>query len=202
MMRWLIPLLAGSLFGHAAVAAEVKERTTYFTVRGSTLEELDRDLNRKGPLMSATGVRHPGSTQVKFDGRVTYREAPNGLCSVGKTNLGVHLVKTLPKWSPPRAATAETRIVWKTLADDIARHEADHVKIAKLWLKKMESAIRNLGPSKSCEAMETRVDKVTATYLADHERAQRDFDTIEGREMNMRLRRLLKQNIREATAEQ
>lgn len=206
MTRWLIPaltgpLLAATLLGQAALAAEVKERTTFFTVRGSTLEELDRDLNRKGPLMSATGVRHPGSTQVKFDGRVSYRESPDGRCRVERTNLGVHLVKTLPKWSPPKSATPETRIVWKTLADDIARHEADHVKIAKLWLKKMESAIRNLGPSRDCEAMEARVDKVTASYLASHEGAQRDFDTIEGREMNMRLRRLLKQNIREATAD-
>lgn len=201
MIRWLIPLLIGSLSGQAVLAAEVKERTTYFTVRGTTLDELDRDLNRKGPLMTATGVRHPGSTQVKFDGRVTYRESTSGGCQVGKTNIGVHLVKTLPKWTPPRAATPETRIVWKTLADDIARHEEDHVKIAKLWLKKMESAVRNLGSSADCAAMEARVNKVTASYLASHEKAQRDFDTLEGREMNMRLRRLLKQNIREAAAE-
>ena len=128
MMRWLFPLLAGALLGSAASAAEVKERTTYFTVRGTTLDELDRDLNRKGPLMTGTGVRHPGSTQVKFDGRVTYRETPDGPCRVERTNLGVHLVKTLPKWSTPKAATPQTRIVWKTLSDDIARHEADHAR--------------------------------------------------------------------------
>jgi predicted secreted Zn-dependent protease len=201
MMRWLFPLLSGALFGSAVMAAEVKERTTYFTVRGTTLEELDRDLGRKGPLMSETGVRHPGSTQVKFDGRVTYRETPNGLCRVERTNLGVHLVKTLPKWSTPRSATPQTRIVWKTLSDDIARHEADHARIAKLWLKKMDSALKNLASEPTCDAMEARVEAVTATYLANHERAQRDFDTIEGREMNMRLRRLLKANIREAATQ-
>lgn len=200
MMRWLFPLFAGTFVAQAALAAEVKERTTYFTVRGTTLDELDRDLNRKGPLMTATGVRHPGSTQVKFDGRVSYREQPNGQCRVEKTDLGVHLVKTLPKWTAPKAATPQTRIVWKTLADDIARHEADHVKIAKLWVKKMESAIRNLGASPNCTAMEARVDGVTARYLRDHEKAQRNFDTLEGREMNMRLRRLLKENIQEATS--
>ncbi|KQT53267.1 hypothetical protein ASG43_18780 [Aureimonas sp. Leaf454] len=201
MMRWLFPLLAGALLGSVASAAEVKERTTYFTIRGTTLDDLDRDLNRKGPLMTGTGIRHPGSTQVKFDGRVTYRETPDGTCRVERTNLGVHLVKTLPKWSTPKKATPQTRIVWKTLSDDIARHEDDHARIAKLWLKKMESALRNLGTERSCDRMEARVDSVTATFLANHERAQREFDMIEGREMNMRLRRLLKENIRKAEAE-
>lgn len=181
-------------------AAEVKERTAYFTLRGTTLDDLDRELSRKGPRVPSTGFRHPGATQVKFSGRVTYQQ--NGRsCRVAKAELGLNLVKTLPRWTAPKAASKATAIVWKTLSDDIARHEGDHARIARLWLKKMESAVRNLEAEPTCEAMEARVNGVSATYLAEHERAQIRFDTVEGRDMNRRLKRLLTKNVAEAIAQ-
>ncbi|BDA85094.1 peptidase [Aureimonas sp. SA4125] len=198
MLRRL-PILALAL---AAVlpagAADIRQKTTYFTVRGETLEELDRDLGRKGPLMSATGSRHPGATEVKFGGKVTYKPK-DGSCRVASTALTLNLVETLPKWSRPKAASTRTAIIWKTLSDDIARHEAQHSNIARTYVKKMESALRNLAPERDCDAMEARVNAVSARYLAWHQDAQTQFDVIEGREMNMRLRRLLKLNVAEAT---
>lgn len=194
----LVALLAGST--SAALAADIREHTRYFSIGGSTLEELDRDLSRNGPLMAGTNMRHPGATEVKFDGKVTYKP-DGGLCRVAKTELTLRLVKTLPKWSAPNSATPSVALIWKTLSDDIARHEGDHARIARSYVRKMESAIRNLGAAKTCEEMEARVNAVSARYLAAHQAAQVEFDVIEGREMNMRLRRLLKRNIAEASAE-
>ncbi|GGD18094.1 DUF922 domain-containing Zn-dependent protease [Aureimonas glaciei] len=183
-----------------ASAADIRQKTTYFTVRGATLEELDRDLDRKGPLMSATGSRHPGATTVKFGGKVTYKPE-DGSCHVDSTALTLHVTETVPKWARPKAATATTAIIWKTLSDDIARHEAQHANIARGYVKKMESALRNLAPEPDCDAMQARVDAVSARYLAWHQQAQAQFDVMEGREMNMRLRRLLKANVADAALE-
>lgn len=197
-MRTILSSLAASLIAVAAGhAAEIKERTKYFIVTGTTLEELDRDLSRKGPLMSATGVRHPGATEVKFDGRVIYKPGER-TCAVASTALSLSLVMTLPKWTGPKSASATTAIVWKTLADDISRHEADHARIAKMYVKKLESAVRNIQPLPTCEAMEARVNAVSARYLAEHQRAQVEFDVVEGREMTGRLKRLLSRNVRQA----
>jgi predicted secreted Zn-dependent protease len=195
--------LAALLLGAAATAhaADIRERTKYFTIGGTTLEELDRDLGRKGPVMAGTGMRHPGATEVKFDGKVTYKPTKDGRCAVAKTDLTLHLVKTLPKWTAPKTATPTVALIWKTLSDDIARHEGDHARIARGYVKKMESAIRNLGAAPSCEAMEARVNAVSARYLAAHQAAQVEFDVIEGREMNMRLGRLLKRNVAAAEAQ-
>ncbi|TFF27438.1 DUF922 domain-containing protein [Jiella endophytica] len=173
-----------------ADAASIREKTTYFAVRGSTLAELDHDLNRRGPFVSETGIRHPGATEVKFDGQVTYKATPDG-CAVDKTNLSLDLEMTLPRWVPPKRVSARTRLIWDTLEKDIKRHENHHAAIAKRWLKRMEMAIRNLRAESSCSQMEAVVKNVTARYLAGHERAQIEFDTIEGREVNMRLRRAL-----------
>lgn len=200
-MTWFLAAALLAVSTLAVAAADIKERTKYFTVRGSTLEELDRELGRKGPLMTATGLRHPGATEVKFDGRVSYTPAVRS-CRVTRTELSLRLVKTLPKWNSPKSASPTVSLIWKTLADDIARHEADHARIAKSYVKKMESAIRNLAPEKTCAAMEARVNAVSASYLAAHQRAQLEFDVAEGREMNSRLKRLLKRNVREAAASQ
>lgn len=183
-----------------ASAADIRQKTTYFTVRGATLEELDRELDRKGPLMATTGSRHPGATEVKFGGKVTYKPK-DGSCSVDSTALTLHVTETVPKWARPKTATAATAIIWKTLSDDIARHESQHANIARSYVKKMESALRNLAPERSCDAMQARVDAVSARYLAWHQEAQAQFDVVEGREMNMRLRRLLKRNVEGAALE-
>ncbi|NDW05438.1 DUF922 domain-containing Zn-dependent protease [Jiella pacifica] len=186
LVAFCLPAVAG--------AASVREKTTYFAVRGSTLAELDQDLNRRGPFVSDTGIRHPGATQVKFDGKVTYKRTPEG-CAVDATNLSLDLEMTLPKWIQPKRVPAHTKLIWETLEKDIRRHENRHAAIARNWLKRMESAIRNLRTEPNCSAMEEMVNTVTHRYLAGHERAQIEFDTIEGREVNFRLRRALSRAV-------
>lgn len=177
-------------------AATIRQRTTYFIVRGSTLEELDQDLQRRGPLLSGTGARHPGSTEVKFDGQIDYKKTRRG-CEVDTTDLSLRLNMTLPRWTPPARVDRSTLIVWRTLEADIQRHEEQHAAIAKNYLKRMEMAIRNLLPERTCEAMEAQVNSVTARYLAEHERVQLEFDAREGREMERRLRRAISRAFRE-----
>ncbi|MCQ0986233.1 DUF922 domain-containing Zn-dependent protease [Jiella marina] len=191
--------VALSLAGAAAVgagAASITEKTTYFAVKGSTLAELDQDLNRRGPFLSETGVRHPGATEVTFDGKVSYKRTSEG-CEVDQTNLSLNLEITLPKWTPPKRVSPQTRLIWQTLEADIVRHENRHAAIAKNWLKRTESALRNLRPERTCREMEAMVNTVTARYLAGHERAQVEFDTIEAREVNFRLRRALYRAVQE-----
>jgi predicted secreted Zn-dependent protease len=182
-----------------AQAASINERTTYFTVRGSTLEQLDRELNRKGPTAGTAGERHPGATQVAFGGRVTYSPAERS-CKVGRTQFTLKLVKILPRWTPTRSSSAATVIIWRTLAQDIARHEEDHARLARSYVRRMENAVRNLGRRRTCAELESAVNATTARYLREHEREQKAFDAREGREVNWRLRRLLKKNVADALA--
>ncbi|MBO0902117.1 DUF922 domain-containing Zn-dependent protease [Jiella sonneratiae] len=192
----LLMVAAGLALPTVADAASIHEKTTYFAVRGATLGELDRDLNNHGPFVADTGIRHPGATEVKFDGKVTYKATPEG-CAVDRTNLSLQLETTLPRWIEPKRVSPRTKLIWETLEKDIRRHEARHSAIAKHWLKRMESAIRNLRPERTCQSMEAMVNTVTRRYLAGHERAQIEFDTIEGREVNFRLRKAFSRAISE-----
>lgn len=176
-------------------AAQITETTTYFNIRGSTLEELDAQMQRQGPVVGTGGLRHPGATRVQFDGYVTFRRH-DGRCRVDETELGLDLEMTLPRWKSGRGASPETALIWRTISEDIARHEREHADIARHWLRRMEGALRNLKPQRDCRRMEESVNATTRRYLRMHERAQRDFDIVEGREVNVRLRRALRANIR------
>ncbi len=190
----LVALAMSVGLGDAARAGTIKQTTRFFAVHGTTLAELDRDLNRAGPYVSETGMHHPGATEVRFNGTVTYKTVRGG-CAVDKTNVGLNLDIMLPKWRQPRRVARQTVIVWDTLAADIRRHEMQHAAIAKNYLKRMEMALRNLRPERSCAAMEARVNQVTDRYLSGHQQAQIEFDKVEGREVNVRLRRALSRTL-------
>lgn len=192
MLRTIALLILAAACATPVVAAQVREETTYFTIRGSTLEELDLELATRGPLLGTSGARHPGATRVTFGGNVTY-DAVQGRCRVDEVNLSLDVEMTLPRWNPPRNADEETILIWRTLSRDIERHERDHADIARHWLRRLEGALRNLRPRQTCEAMERSVQATTERYLRWHERAQTDFDIVEGREVNYRLRRLLRE---------
>ena len=121
---------------------------------------------------------------------MTYKRVPDG-CAVKDATISLALDITLPKWFRPKRVDSRTALIWQTLERDIHRHENRHAAIAKNWLKRMESAIRNLQIERDCASMQAMVNTVTARYLAGHQHAQTEFDTIEGREVNMRLRRAL-----------
>lgn len=176
-------------------AQQIREQTTYFTVRGATLSELDDELMERGPVVGAGGQRHMGATKVEFDGKITYR--PDGKrCRVDTTNLTLSLEMMLPRWKPRSEAAEKTALLWRTLSRDIERHERQHADIAKTWIRKMENAIRGLGPETDCAAMEARVQRTADIFLRRHEAAQQAFDKKEGREMGLRLRRALRDDIR------
>ena len=180
-----------------ATAGSLEQKTRYFAVRGSTLSELDDSLSRAGPVIEQTGRRHPGATSVKFDGEVTYKRVPEG-CAVKDATISLALDITLPKWARPKRVDSRTALIWQTLEKDITRHERRHAEIAINFQKRMESALRNLRPERDCATMERMANTVMSRYLAEHERKQIEFDTIEGREVDFRLRRAFNRSMEEA----
>lgn len=189
--------VAASLFSLPVLAGQVKESTTYFMVRGSTFDELDRAMGMHGPQLRNGGERHAGSTQVTFDGNATYRTI-GGRCGVDRASYRLSLHQTLPRWNAPKGADARTKILWKTLHDDIAVHENHHSAIAKTALKRIEDTVRGLPPMADCGKMEAKVNSTVRGIIADHDREQLAFDRSESRAIDSRLARELRRNLQVA----
>lgn len=178
----------------AAADTIVNKQISYFSITGTTAEELDRALIAKGPLTGQTGLRHPGITRIRFGGHVTYIEKENR-CYVSKARvtLSTHLI--LPRWTNRKNAGANLKLIWDTLSADIKRHEERHAEIARTHARSMEQAFLALPPQESCKAMQTLVADTSSAAIEAHDRDQARFDRIEGINFEARLVRLLKYKL-------
>jgi predicted secreted Zn-dependent protease len=191
-------LLAASLLGLMAlpVSAESLTKTySYFSVGGRTLDELEDQLNRRGPQVKSTGRRHPGATQMQFNTRLGYTEK-NGSCRVTEASVTVKAKVILPRWRQRGKAEQDVRVIWDTLSGDIKRHEEQHVMIAQDHARELENKLLRLGRQKSCAVAGEKAKATADKVLAKHDRAQEKFDREESANFEKRMLKLLRQRMK------
>jgi predicted secreted Zn-dependent protease len=179
-----------ALAGTSAQASGFTREYTYFSIGGSTLAEIEQELERRGPEVSTTNRRHPGATRMKFTTRVTYGET-GGRCGVVKAAVNLNANMILPRWRRPRAAETDVRLIWDTLSADIKRHEESHVVIARNHARELETALSQISGLGTCDEAQARVEQTTARILERHEEEQIRFDRIESANFESRMMRLL-----------
>jgi len=183
-----------ALTASGAAAATVSKSYSYFSIGGSTLDEIESELATRGPRVQNSGRRHPGVTQMEFKTRIGFGEQ-DGSCRVVQADVTVKAKVILPKWRRPKRADADVRLIWDTLASDIKRHEESHVVIAKNHARELEQALRAIPPQQNCKQVGDKVKVVTAKILAKHGDAQDAFDRVEGINFESRLLRLLRYRL-------
>nr|CAD6603885.1 hypothetical protein RKHAN_01496 [Rhizobium sp. Khangiran2] len=185
-------LVAMCMLSSTASAEPLISKTYgYFSIGGKTAEALDRELERRGPVTNATGHRHPGATEIKFGGEVTYLERGKE-CSVGNVKVTLKTNLILPRWKNRRTAEKNLRFIWDTLSADIKRHEERHAEIARTYARTLERDLHALRSASSCPELEKKVGAVTKRVLEAHDRDQMRFDRIESKNFDNRMMRLLK----------
>jgi len=190
-------LLAASLVGLTALpsAAESLTKTySYFSVGGTTLDELEDQLNRRGPQVKSTGRRHPGATQMQFNTRLGYQEK-GGYCRVIEATVTVKAKVILPRWRQRGKAEQDVRVIWDTLSSDIKRHEEQHVAIAQQHARELERKLVRLGRQKNCAIAAGKAKATADKVLAKHDKAQARFDEVESANFEKRLLKLLKKRM-------
>lgn len=182
-----------------AQGATVSKTYNYFSIGGSTLEEIENELTLRGPQVKSTGKRHPGATQMEFTTRLTYGEK-NGRCWIADARVNMRAKVTLPRWKPKAKADGEVRLIWETLASDIKRHEESHIVIAKNHARKLEQSLKAIGRQKTCAAVAAKAQAVQSSVLARHDAAQDRFDKIEGMNFEKRILSLLEYRLQRMRA--
>jgi predicted secreted Zn-dependent protease len=189
----IVALLAAGVFSPAS-AANVAKTYSYFPVGGSTLKDIQKQLDTRGPEVRADNHRHPGAVQLIFVSRISYQNSRRG-CAIAAATVTVKAKIILPHWRGRRPADPGVRLVWDTLSADIKRHEETHVMIAKNHAWMLEQALLAIRRQPDCEAAVTQAMKVTEKVLAKHNAAQAEFDRIEGVTWESRMVRLLRYRI-------
>lgn len=190
----LAALLAAGAVSLPAQAATVSKSYSYFTISGKTLDEIEQQLMTRGPEVKSTGGRHPGATQMEFTSRIGYSEVKGG-CAIVSAKVGVKAKVILPRWRPHGKADQDVKLIWNTLSSDIKRHEESHVSIAKNYARELEQALKAVGKQKTCDIAAAKAKTVSNKVLTAHDRAQEEFDRIEGINFESRIIRLLKYRL-------
>ncbi|MGF7005160.1 DUF922 domain-containing Zn-dependent protease [Aminobacter sp. BE322] len=180
--------------GLPAQAANVSKSYSYFTITGKTLDEIESQLMTRGPEVKSTGGRHPGATQMEFTTRIGYSEVKGG-CAIVSAHVTVKAKVILPRWRQSGKTAQEVRLIWDTLSADIKRHEESHVVIAKNHARELEQALRAIGKNKTCQAAAAEAKATSERILSRHDRAQAEFDRIEGINFESRIMRLLRYRL-------
>ncbi|MQY47334.1 DUF922 domain-containing protein [Rhizobiales bacterium RZME27] len=177
----------------APLAAQpvVSKTYSYFSIGGKTAEELDSELERRGPLTRHTGARHPGATEIKFGGEVSYVER-GGRCSIGAVKVTVRTHIILPRWRNRGAATGNLARIWDALSADIKRHEERHAEIARTHARSLEARLLAIRPANNCDILEARVGDISRDAIEAHDREQIRFDMVESKNFDTRIMRILK----------
>ncbi|MBX3567278.1 MAG: DUF922 domain-containing protein [Rhizobiaceae bacterium] len=192
-------LLMSFALAAPASAANIARTYSYFSIGGSTLDEIESELSRRGPLLGSSGNRHPGATRMQFTTRIGYEDRGSN-CRIAQATVTVKAKVILPKWRRTKRADPEVRLIWDTLASDIKRHEESHVSIAKGFAHDLERALLAVRSQRTCEAAAQKAKTVSADILARHERAQDRFDRIEAANFESRLLRLLRYRLERSAA--
>jgi len=169
----------------------VRKSLSYFQVGGRTAAELDAELSRKGPFTEASGSRHPGATQIRFGGDLTYTKRGTR-CAIDDVQVVVETKLILPRWKNRKRASPDMALLWDALAADIKRHEERHAEIARQHAKLLEQRLLKLRPERDCETLQARVGAVTDEITAEHDEAQMRFDRIEAKNFQDRMLRILR----------
>ena len=175
----------------ASAEVVVQKSTTYFQIGGRTAAELDAELARKGPFTQASGSRHPGATQIRFGGDLTYTRRGTR-CAIDDVRVTVETRLILPRWKNRKSASKEMALLWDALSADIKRHEERHAEIARQHARLLEQKLKTLRPERDCETLQDRVAVVTDEITVAHDQAQMRFDMIEARNFQDRMTRILR----------
>lgn len=201
--KTLQPLCAALLILGVSVPAPaetiIHKSVTYFSIGGRTASDLDREMMNRGPYSRTTGRRHPGATQIKFNGSATFVRK-NGRCVIGGAKVSLSTKLMLPRWTNRRRANRQMGLIWDTLAADIKRHEERHAEIARTHARELEKTILGLASAGDCPTLKARVNRVSQDAMIAHDKDQMRFDRIESVNFENRMIRLLKYRISQQSA--
>jgi predicted secreted Zn-dependent protease len=121
----------------------IREKITYYPVRGRTGIDLGRAMVKSGP--KAVHMRHAiAATATKFDFTDAKLAVENGRCVVKDVTVKLTLTYYYPKWHRQSGTSTGLRRAWKAFYGELVRHEKTHGRIAKKYASRLEKELKNM----------------------------------------------------------
>lgn len=173
-----IPILLASVL---AACTPVGERTQlsvgYYSIAGSTFDELDEQISLHGPTVNRVG-RALAATNVRMLPDFQFKTAGDK-CVVASARVDVQAHVTLPRLANPERMKRDLSKVWNNLEQYARLHESIHVAIADSYALKAEKLVMALPPQADCQTLRGNAVLAFRKLMNEHEREQIQFDEDE-----------------------
>src|SRR5690606_7711506 len=157
--------------------SKAQETIKDYDVRGSTIEELRREVYSRGPYDS-TGQRFAGWAEWRIRWWFDREQVPQG-CKVSRAVTETDIEYTLPRWVEAANAPEELRETWNRFVEALTVHEQGHGDLARALAAEIEFAIRNLPPEPTCEELDRKVNELANRMILE-DRTQEAYDLATG----------------------
>ncbi|MAS07938.1 MAG: hypothetical protein CL534_25065 [Ahrensia sp.] len=172
---------AAALTLAACISTQSRVTTTYYTIRGVSGEDLDREIAAKGPLKGHALA----SAAIKFVPVAISYDESGGKCAFGEAKFRIDAEMTLPRWQEHRQSNdPDLRIAWRNLSDYARQHEEHHIAIAEKYAAKIGKELKALPAKSTCDALDKAAQRVLQKNKRDHNREQLAFDAAEQKRLS------------------
>jgi predicted secreted Zn-dependent protease len=155
--------------GKLPTRMDVVVRCRSYSVTGSTLTELARQLDR-GVFDPNDETYHAAFARWRVDWRYRYAASAEG-CTLTSATVSVLLAFRVPEWHAPRYVDRAMVKTWNRFFAALWRHERGHVRNGLEAAGAIEQMLQAAGPFSTCREVEAAVD-AAAERLLDRSRGR------------------------------
>ncbi|HEV2749211.1 MAG TPA: DUF922 domain-containing protein [Gemmatimonadales bacterium] len=148
----------------------------FYDIDGASAGALREGIHRLGPK-DASGTSLDALTV--WDIQWTYKPVPvspvDSSCALQDVKVTLNVTVTLPRWTPPAAATASLRESWRTYLAHVKLHEAGHRAIAERNAGDLYRALSGLR-APTCPQLDAQASRTGEDIVADGRARNRAYD--------------------------
>ena len=166
-------MLATILVASSPALASKYTESQYYSIEGTTAEELIQQMSHKGPF----GY----SGYAKWDIKIKYTWNDIGhLCVLTSSGVDLNILYTLPKWSNKSRGEVELQRSWDIYYTNLMKHENGHGEHGELAYKEIKKGFSRISSRENCRQLEQALRTVTDNAIAKYAQKDVDYDQHTG----------------------
>ncbi len=172
-LLWLLLSICQASYADPTIDIE----TEYYTVRGSTPDNIRTDMNQK--RQDDYDAYTKWHVEWYFE---TARE--DDFCELDQIDVTLDVKFILPQWQPSRHVSDEVETLWDDYYTALVEHEDQHKDIAVEMAEEIENALYELEGESSCKRLKKVANATANDILDEYKEAQKQFDVDTDHGMN------------------
>ncbi len=155
--------------GGPTVTPNTSIKVEYYDIRGTTWDDLVRQINAKGP----EGWWGNAGTKISYKFRSV---STPGKCVIDTVTVNADSTVRLPRWTNRYEGPANLQTYWDGVLRSLDLHERGHVQISLDSARELERTLKTTPEQPSCDALNALVGEKAQRIFNEHSRKQQLYD--------------------------